>query len=230
MQSRLPRLCCLSCCCCLPCQLCQLHPAAHAEAFLRVDTPATTLDSLTNALNLPRQLILLRSLLQAFGCAPPTAVTKTASLTGKVFVLQIAEEYIGSLYEDGFSSGPAAKLWETYQALKPVLTLFALPSDAAAFECAARLQHKGMTMLWLRADDGVALAAALAADPTKELRLMSLPGATVSQMPPEQAGQPMEYSSMGPVSSSSGSSGSSSTAAVAAAAAVMAAAAAGMCI
>jgi hypothetical protein len=87
--------------------------------------------------------------------------------------------------------------------MRPALTLFALPSDAAAFECAARLQHKGMPMLWLRADDGAALADALAADPSKVLRLMRLPGATVSDMPAELAGQPMDYRSMGPVSSSS---------------------------
>jgi hypothetical protein len=150
--------------------------------------------------------VLLRSTPKASGCTPPTAVTKTPNLAGKVCVLQIAADCIDSLYEDGVSSGPAAKLWEAYQALKPALTLFALPSDDAAFECAARLQHKGMPMLWLRAADGAALADALAADPSKVLRLMRLPGATVSDVPAELAGQPMDYSSMGPVSSSSSSS------------------------
>jgi hypothetical protein len=156
--------------------------------------------------------VLLRSVQKAAGCAPPTAITKTASLIGKVFVLQIAAECIDSLYGDGVSSGPAAKLWEAYTAMKPALTLFALPNDAAAFECAARLQHKGMPMMWLRAADGAALADALAADPSKVLKLMRLPGATVSYMPADVAGQPMDYSSMGPVRSSSsvGSSSSSS--------------------
>jgi hypothetical protein len=183
-----------------------------AEAFLPlVDTPATTYDPLTNALNLPQQLVLLRSVHKASGCAPPTAITKTVSLTGKVFVLQISADCIDSLYGDGVSSGPAAKVWEAYSAMKPALTLFALPNDAAAFECAARLQHKGMPMLWLRAADGAALADALAACPSKVLRLMRLPGATVSDMPTEVAGQPMDYSSMGPVRRSSSNGGSSSS-------------------
>ncbi|WIA16699.1 hypothetical protein OEZ85_013356 [Tetradesmus obliquus] len=166
-----------------------------AEAFLRVDTPATTYNPLTDALNLPQQLVLLCLRAPEDICSPLEAITKGPNLKGKVFVLEISQECINTLYEE---FGAGATLWETYKALKPKLTLFALPSDAAAFECAARLTHKGMPMLWLRADDGAALADALAADPEKVLKLVGLPGATASQMPADLAGQPMDYSSMGP--------------------------------
>jgi hypothetical protein len=93
---------------------CAATAALIAEAFLRVDTPATTYETLTNNLNLPQQLVLLRSAPKASGCTLPTAITKIASLIGKVVVLQILADCMDSLYEDGVFSRRATKLWEAY--------------------------------------------------------------------------------------------------------------------
>lgn len=78
-----------------------------------------------------------------------------------------------------------------------------MPTDADSHTGALYYKNAQTPVLWMRSDDGRALAEDLALRDSKSMRplqLKSIPGATVIPLPDAYAGQPALTSSMGPVS------------------------------
>lgn len=76
--------------------------------------------------------------------------------------------------------------------------LFVYPNDDFAFTGSTLLRNRQVPVFVLAANHGAALAARLARDPSKSIRLMSESGASMVPLPREWGGQPTVWSSMGP--------------------------------
>ncbi|WIA28016.1 hypothetical protein OEZ86_010604 [Tetradesmus obliquus] len=163
-------------------------------AYTRVDTKATT----SGTMRLPVSLLLLRTspaFGSASGCEPLVPVTRmqrAQQMKDKGIVLQIMPDCLGR----GISSSP--EIWDWLLSLRPRLVLFVYPNDDFAFTGSTLLRNRQVPVFVLAANHGAALAARLARDPSKSIRLMSESGASMVPLPREWGGQPTVWSSMGP--------------------------------
>ncbi|KAF8063870.1 vacuolar iron transporter 4 [Scenedesmus sp. PABB004] len=180
-------------------------PAGRRDTLVAINRADT--DALTNCsdgragcrpLVLPAPLVLLRTrpTLDRTGCFPPVVVTNTSAPRGKVVVVQVTQECYLMYVEHIIDK---EELWAGVLALQPRLVLMVFPSDELAAEASeVDVKNRQVPVLFLRSDDGAALAAALAADPGGRLALAGLPGAIEAPLSPDVAGQPAVYGSLGP--------------------------------
>ncbi|WIA08192.1 hypothetical protein OEZ85_007645 [Tetradesmus obliquus] len=186
-------------------------------AIQRADTQ-TSLASLCSpscdSLPLPMNIHLVRMGAQQTAPAPPSllaaalgSVTATATVQcGLKMIFEASEYKKGQALLLHFEPEckfyhTAPELWQYLRAMSPALVLMAMPSDNDAHAGALYYKNAQIPVLWMRSDDGRALAEQLAfrdARSMPPLQLKSLPGATLVPVPDEQAGQPAATSSMGP--------------------------------
>jgi hypothetical protein len=175
---------------------------APAVANQRADTHGSLCNPDCEALNLPREIILIKMVPRDVeeGEDPKNAAcdmetvtkTKNAHSKGHIILLQIPKAC--KAYQN------SQEIWDLLQTLKPVMVLISLPTEEDSHVGPLYYRNKQTPVLWLREEDGHGLAAVMTASPASAVRVMDLPGAELVAVKAEYAGQPALTSALGPVS------------------------------
>eukprot|EP00775_Hariotina_reticulata_P011836 gene11836-11980_t len=145
-----------------------------------------------SSIQLPAQLVLMRSSSLDEGCLPLRRITSTDSLSGKVLVLQFRNDCNKFAFRDDASQ------WATIREADPALVLFALPNDIVATYAGVAFNNGDIPIIWLAAEDAAAVINVLTEDFDAVLNLVALPGAIEQPLPAEIARLPALSSSSGP--------------------------------
>jgi hypothetical protein len=186
-------------------QRCSRTPLPYiptADANQRADTQSSMCASPDcGSLKLPKEIILIKMAPRdGTGTDPKTvacdmdtiSATRAARSKGQVLLLQVESAC------KQFQNSP--EIWDLLETLRPVLVLIALPEEDDSHVGPMYYRNKQTPVLWLRAEDGHSLAAAITESPKSPVNLKSLPGAALVLVPAEYSGQPAPTSALGPVS------------------------------